>query len=87
MFAVRARQRSRLLSTLRQYPTIASAYPFGEDVHVSDIRANVEPQFIMTELQAYLAAHGIDDARIREKAPGIEDAFIELMGRPPEVAA
>ena len=87
MFAVRARQRAGLLEALRRFPSVASAYLFGEDVHFSDRRSVIAPATVMAELREYLAAQGLDEVRIREKAPGIEDAFIELMGHAPEIAA
>lgn len=87
MFAVRARQRARLLDALRRFPTTASAYPFGEDVHVSDTRVGLDADAFVAELQAFLLQQGLDDVRIRAKAPGIEDAFIALMGAAPEAAA
>ncbi len=87
LYAVRARARARLLEALRRFPTAASAYPFGEDVHFSDQRVGLPPSQLMAELHAHLVAAGLEDARIESKAPGIEDAFIELMGQPPGVAA
>jgi hypothetical protein len=35
-----------------------------------------------SELRAYLLQAGFADARVVSIAPGIEDAFIELMGQP-----
>jgi ABC-type multidrug transport system ATPase subunit len=87
MFAVRARQRAKLLAALRAFPTAASAYPFGEDVHFSDRRDPRDLGHLVPELQRYLVQQGLDDARVAPKAPGIEDAFIELMGQAPSEAA
>ncbi|HRQ78158.1 MAG TPA: ABC transporter ATP-binding protein [Gemmatimonadaceae bacterium] len=87
MFAVRARQRAALLAALRAFPSAASAYPFGEDVHFSDRRPHIASDTLIGELQAHLHALGITDARISPKSPGIEDAFIELMGQPSTEAA
>lgn len=87
MFAVRARQRAKLLAALRAFPTVASAYPFGEDVHFSDRRDPSTLGGLPDELQRYLVQHGLEDARVAPKAPGIEDAFIELMGQAPSEAA
>ncbi len=87
MFAVRSRRRAQLLSALRAFPTVASAYPFGEDVHFSDRRERLPAAVLVTELEAYLRASGLEDARVSPKAPGIEDAFIELMGVGTETAA
>lgn len=87
MYAVRARQRAKLLAALRAFPTVASAYPFGEDVHFSDSRTGLSAAAVRSELTDFLNAQGIADARVSEKAPGIEDAFIELMGSADAVAA
>lgn len=87
MLAVRAQPRARLLSALRAFPTVASAYPFGEDVHFSDSRVALSTESLSVELSAYLNAQGLSDVRVRAKEPGIEDAFIELMGHSSEAAA
>ena len=87
MFAVRSRQRAQLLAALRTFPTVASAYPFGEDVHFSDRRDQLPAATLVAELEAYLQGAGLADARVAPKAPGIEDAFIELMGVATESAA
>jgi ABC-type multidrug transport system ATPase subunit len=87
LFAVRARARARLLDALRAFPTAASAYPFGEHVHFSDRREGLASAQLMAELSAHLAAAGVEGARIEPTPAGIEDAFIELMGQPPDVAA
>lgn len=81
LFAVRARERAKLLAALRAFPSVASAYPFGEDVHFSDARDGLPSDQVAGELRTYLASAGLSDLRIAEKAPGIEDAFIELMGQ------
>jgi ABC-2 type transport system ATP-binding protein len=82
LFAVRGTPRAALLQALRAYPNIASAYPFGETVHVSDSRASVAPTQLMAELGAYLSTHAVADVSIAPVAPGIEDTFMELMGEP-----
>lgn len=87
MFAVRAAARARLLAGLRSFPSVASAYPFGEDVHFSDRRPGIAAATLIAELQAHLATLGIVDAHIVPKPPGIEDAFIELMGQSASEAA
>lgn len=87
LFAVRASRRAELLAALRGYPHLASALPFGEDVHLSDARVDLPLAVLEAELSAYLAAGGFTDARVTSIAPGIEDAFIELMGSAPGDAA
>ncbi|MBX3133724.1 MAG: ABC transporter ATP-binding protein [Gemmatimonadaceae bacterium] len=87
LFAVRARQRAQLLAALRAFPTVASAYPFGVVVHFSDRRSDIAPAALVAELEAFLKAQGLTDARVTPTRPGIEDAFIELMGATPGAAA
>lgn len=80
LFAVRARERAALLSALREFPHAASALPFGDTVHFSDRRHDASPERTMGELRIHLAERGLHDVSIDAIAPGIEDAFIELMG-------
>lgn len=87
LFAVRARQRARLLAALRAFPTMASAYPFGDVVHFSDLRADLAADALVAELESFLVSQGLSDARVSRTRPGIEDAFIELMGSGAETAA
>jgi ABC-type multidrug transport system ATPase subunit len=83
LFAVRARERAALLAALRAYPSTASAYPFGESVHFSDRRKEHPRAAIAAELQAHLEGAGLSEVSTTPVAPGIEDAFIELMGSGP----
>jgi ABC-type multidrug transport system ATPase subunit len=87
LFAARAADRVALLRILRAYPHAASAWPFGETIHVSDRRVELAPARLQAELAAHLAAAGLADAVVSPIAPGIEDTFIELMGAPSPRAA
>jgi ABC-type multidrug transport system ATPase subunit len=87
LFAVRGLPRATLLTALRKAPHVASAFPFGETVHVSDERTALEPVQLQEELAAYLAAHDVSDVSVTPVEPGIEDAFMELMGVPAAVGA
>lgn len=78
LFAVRSAARVRLLTALRAYAHVGSAYPFGETVHVTDARA-VDATEAAVGLRAHLAASGLPDATVTPIEPGIEDLFIELM--------
>jgi ABC-type multidrug transport system ATPase subunit len=80
LFAVKARERARLLATLRTYATAASVFPFGDVVHVSDRRTEIAGETLIAELAAHLAQAGLQEVEIRAIEPGIEDAFMELMG-------
>jgi ABC-2 type transport system ATP-binding protein len=86
LFAVRAKERSTLLTALRAFPHMASALPFGETVHFSDRRETLPSDALIAELRAHLAASGLHEVGIAPIAPGIEDAFIELMGEPAAAA-
>ncbi len=82
LFGVSVRERSTVLNALRQFPTVASAYPFGDTVHVSDTRADISESVVMQELEAHLRHAGFSDIVITRIDAGIEDVFIELMGVP-----
>lgn len=79
LFAVKAARRVALLEALRRYEHTASAFPFGDAVHFSDRRV-AAPAAVAGELRAFLSDGGLGDATIAEIEPGIEDAFMELMG-------
>jgi ABC-2 type transport system ATP-binding protein len=80
LFAVKASERARLLTALRGYASAASVFPFGEVVHFSDQRAGIAVGTIAAELTAHLAQAGLQGVEITAIEPGIEDAFMELMG-------
>jgi ABC-2 type transport system ATP-binding protein len=87
LFAVRGTPRATLLQALRAYEHTATAYPFGETVHVSDTRSGVAPEQLARELSAWLATQALQDVSVLPVEPGIEDAFMELMGESAPVAA
>jgi ABC-2 type transport system ATP-binding protein len=87
LFAVRGTPRASMLDALRNYPYVASAYPFGESVHVSDVRRDLPPAQLAAELTLYLRAAALIDVHVTELDPGIEDAFMELMGDPTPATA
>jgi ABC-type multidrug transport system ATPase subunit len=74
LFSVTARDKYKLIRTLRDFHRISTAYPFGDSVHVTFLE---EPSLL--SLTSYLQSVGINDATIRETRPGIEDRFLELM--------
>jgi ABC-2 type transport system ATP-binding protein len=87
LFAVSARERMRLLQALREYPSARSVFPFGDTIHYTDARADVDPERTATELRDYLVSRGLGDARVAVVEPGIEDVFMALMQASPPVAA
>jgi ABC-type multidrug transport system ATPase subunit len=86
LFAVRARDRYALIQALHAYPYTASAFPFGDELHYSDTRRDLAPVAIAGEIRAYLQSKGFADAEVTPIRPGIEDAFMALMGTPQEAA-
>jgi ABC-type multidrug transport system ATPase subunit len=82
LFAVHARERHALLQVLRDYPHAASIYPFGASVHYSDARSGVSAASIADDLRGFLATRSVTDVSVEPIAPGVEDAFMELMGAP-----
>jgi ABC-type multidrug transport system ATPase subunit len=86
LLSVRGRERYRMLQALRRYPHASAVLPFGDELHYSDARSTLPAERIATEVRDYLAREGWGDAEVRPIVPGIEDAFIALMGAPPEAA-
>jgi ABC-2 type transport system ATP-binding protein len=74
LFMVKADEKFKLITTLRNYPGIVTAYPFGDSVHVtfSDDQVN-------DSLFSFLGEAGLKDVTVKETTAGIEDRFLELM--------
>ncbi len=89
LLALHARERHKLLKAAREYPHAKSVYPFGDELHYSDVRTGLSAQKISEELLSRLASDGFTDVRVTPIDAGIEDAFMELMEKPepPERAA
>ena len=79
LLAVTGGDRHRMLATLRAFPNAHAVFPFGESLHYTDRRADVEPNAIVAELTAYLHQHGHPDASVRPIAADIEDSFMHRM--------
>jgi ABC-type multidrug transport system ATPase subunit len=76
LFSAKAGDKYRLLIALREYPGTLSVFPFGDSIHVTF--QEEKPDKALTE---FLAKRGITDAVINETEAGIEDRFLELMGK------
>ena len=87
LFAVRTRRRAELIAALHDYVNAASAFTFGDTVHFSDARAGLAEATIVADLRSHLRGAGVDGAEVTRIEPGLEDAFIELMGDPEDEAA
>ncbi len=87
LFGVRGGKRKQLLETLRTYPHTASVYPFGEELHYADNRNESSRDQIVADLLTFLHENKFAAAAVRPIEPGIEDAFMELMGAQPASTA
>lgn len=76
LWAVKSDDTYRLLSDLRHYKAIRSAFPFGEHIHVSLADESV----IASEIASYLEISGHSNVHISRIEPSIEDCFMEMMG-------
>ena len=74
LFSVRAPEKFKLINVLRDYQGIATAYPFGDSVHITFFKNDLD-----ITLYDHLKKSGIENAVINETEPGIEDRFLELM--------
>ena len=75
LFAIRARDKHRLINELRTFEHTSSAYAFGNSVHYTDLRHSSEPH----ELAEWLKSKGFEEVEVQRIQPGIEDTFISLM--------
>jgi ABC-2 type transport system ATP-binding protein len=82
LLSVRAERRYPLLQALRRFPHARSVYPFGEELHYTDGRADGDPESIAGEVEGWLRAEGFADAEAAPIRAGIEDSFMALMGAP-----
>ncbi len=87
LFAVRASGRGALIAALRSYEHTASSFQFGASIHFSDSRDNAPPSLIAADVVAHLERAGLSDVSATPIEPGMEDAFMELMGDPAAPAA
>ncbi|HVN57610.1 MAG TPA: ABC transporter ATP-binding protein [Bacteroidales bacterium] len=74
LFSVKAGEKHRLITALRQYPATLSAYPFGDAMHVTFV--DDEPG---ETLGTFMKDQRLEDFIIEETEAGIEDRFLQLM--------
>ena len=75
LYAIQATNKYQLLKDLKEYPFTASVFPFGAQVHYTDLRGKVPS----TELQGYLEAQGHSGVAVRPITPNIEDCFMAML--------
>lgn len=74
VYEIGAGERHKLIQVLRDFPYLYSVYPFGEYVHYTDSR----PDLDIPELEEYLKANGLTGIYIGVTEPTIEDVFMEM---------
>jgi ABC-2 type transport system ATP-binding protein len=74
LYRIRAAEKYLLLTALRKYSGISSAYPFGDSVHATFRTGRIDES-----LREFLRSEGIENVTIEESPADIEDRFLELM--------
>jgi len=77
LWAVKSRDKYRLIQILRDYSFAESVQPFGEYVHYTDQRPDVTADVI----EEYLDSRQVADLEIKKIQPDIEDTFMRLMNQ------
>ena len=80
LFAVHGMPRHATIEALRAYTYASSVQPFGDTLHYSDSREGLDAASVIRDVTAWLVARDVRELRITPIAPGIEDAFMALMG-------
>lgn len=75
LYAIRSRDMHRLIQDLRAWEKTASAYSFGQYLHVTGKDDNIEA----IEFERYLLEKNHSSLEVFDIAPTIEDVFMELL--------
>jgi ABC-2 type transport system ATP-binding protein len=74
LFMIKAQEKYKLITALRNFPETVTAYPFGDSVHVT-----FTDDHINESLFTFLHKEGLNNVTAEETVAGIEDRFLELM--------
>ena len=74
LFSIKAGNIYKTLNILRNYKNIETAYPFGQDIHITLKNDD------LIGLNTYLENENFRNFVIEKCVPGIEDSFMALMG-------
>ena len=77
LWAIKSRDKYKMIQVLRDYQFSESVQPFGDSLHYTDKRS----EFNTDELIDYLDSRGVRDPEVKRIAPHIEDTFMRLMER------
>lgn len=75
LWAIKSRDKYKLIQVLRDFEHAESVQPFGESLHYTDKRSELNTE----ELITYLHSRGIPNPEINRIRPHIEDTFMRLM--------
>ena len=75
LYSIRASKKGHLVRDLRDFPYARSVFIFGDSIHYTDKRGDVQYK----ELERYLKDKDYSDVEIQQIEPNIEDCFMELM--------
>lgn len=78
LWAIRSSNIYKLIQDLKNYEYSNSVFPFGQYIHYTDKKADVNEKEIMT----YLTNKGHQDLEIKIIEANIEDCFMDLMNKP-----
>ena len=81
LYRIMAQDKYRLLTALRKYKPVSTAFPFGDSIHVT-----FKDDIFDQSLFDHLRSDGIENVTIEETEAGIEDRFLELMEAKPDNA-
>lgn len=74
IYNVKSDNMYKLIESLKEYEHHYSVYPFGEFVHYTDNRSDVNPE----DLAMFLKSKGLKNIQINKTKATIEDTFMEL---------
>ncbi|TDN99106.1 ABC transporter ATP-binding protein [Sunxiuqinia elliptica] len=75
LLAARSDNMNRLIQDVRNWDEVESAYAFGQFIHVTPKRNEMEA----VELEKFLMTQKHEKLQVNEISPGIEDVFMALM--------
>ena len=78
LLSILAANKPQLIRDLRAFPTAGSVFPFGESIHYTDQRQQLD-QAALEEISNYLLEKGHRGVSVEKANPDIEDVFMKLM--------
>lgn len=75
LYSIRSSNIYKLLLDLKEYPSVKSVFPFGDNLHYTDQQENAD----INSIHNFLQEKGHEEVLIETTQPGIEDVFMKLM--------